>query len=382
MNDLRRRDFLAGSAILGGRLLVGGLRAEGSADPRISRSEEPLNLEMPFAGLKDFLTPTGLHYVRNHYPIPKIEADAFVLEVSGAVDKPLKLKLADLLKLKSVTRPVTLECAGNGRSFLPVKVKGVQWAQGAVSTAEWSGVPLADILKLAGVKKGAVEVILDSADKGDPKKDGQPAAPLTFARSLTLAKALRPEVLLAHAMNGKPLPPAHGAPLRAVVPGWYGCASVKWLTRVIVTKEPFAGFDQTLDYAYWRKGEDGLPRLTAITEMEPKAQIARPAAGSELAAGKEARLSGAAWAGEPGVAKVEVSADGGKLWREVTLLGKAEPFCWRLWEAGWTPRAAGKAVLMARATDGKGRTQPTTHDAAGRKSYIINFVQAIPVTVK
>ncbi len=381
MDDIRRRDFLAGAAILGGHVLLGGLNAEGDADPRLVRSEEPLNLEMPFGGLKDFITPTGLHYVRDHYPVPKLDADAFVLEVGGAVEKPLKLKLADLMKMKSVTRPVTLECAGNGRSYLPVKVKGVQWAQGAVSTAEWTGVPLADVLKLAGVKKGAVEVILDSADKGDPKKEGQPAAPLSFARSLPLAKALRPEVLLAHGMNGKTLPANHGFPLRAVVPGWYGCASVKWLTRVIVAKEPFAGFDQTIDYAYWKKGDDALPRLTAITEMEPKAQIARPVAGAELADGKEARLFGAAWAGPTGVARVEVSTDGGKTWRAATLLGKAEPFCWRLWEAGWTPRGAGRAVLMARATDGGGRAQPATHDP-GRKSYMINFVQAVPVTVR
>jgi len=382
MDEMRRRDFLHQTALLGcSHQLAGGLRAEEKpADARIVRSKEPLNLEMPFGDLKGFITPTALHYVRNHYPIPPIP-DAYVLEVSGAVDRPLKLTLADVVKMKASTAPVTLECAGNGRSFLPVKAKGVQWSQGAISTAEWSGVPLADVLKLAGVKRAAVEVILDSADKGDPKKEGQPAAPLSFSRSLPLAKALRPEVLLAHAMNGKPLPAPHGAPLRAVVPGWYGCASVKWLTRVIVSTEPFAGFDQTIDYAFWKKGEDGLPRLTAITEMQPKVQIARPVAGSALVAGKEARLFGAAWAGPSGVAKVEISTDAGKTWRAATLLGKAAPFCWRLWEAGWTPKEAGKAVLMARATDGDGRTQPTAHDPA-RKSYVINFVQRTPVTVK
>jgi DMSO/TMAO reductase YedYZ molybdopterin-dependent catalytic subunit len=381
MSEIHRRGFLARAAVLGSALQVRGGDTR-DADSRIVLSKEPLNLEMPFASLKGVLTPTREHYVRSHYPVPKIDPRAFTLEVSGAVEKPLKLSLPDLRKMKTVTRAVTLECAGNGRSMLPEKVKGVQWGQGGVSTAEWTGVPLAEVLRLAGVKKAALEVILDAADRGDPKKEGQPAAPISFSRSLPIERATKGEALLAFEMNGKPLPPAHGFPLRAIVPGWYGCASVKWLTRALVVTEPFAGFDQTIDYSYWRKGSDGLFRLTPITEMEPKAQIAQPTAGSEVEAGKELRIFGAAWAGDAGVDRVDVSTDGGKSWRPATLQGMAVSHCWRLWEAAWTPRKPGKAVLMARATDGNGKAQPLIHDLANRRSYMINFIQPIPVLVK
>jgi DMSO/TMAO reductase YedYZ molybdopterin-dependent catalytic subunit len=236
------------------------------------------------------------------------------------------------------------------------------------------------VLRAAGVQRGAVEVIFDSADKGDPRKEGQPPLPLSYSRSIPLAKADSGDVLLAYAMNGKELPPNHGYPVRAIVPGWYGCASVKWVTRVIVTRTPFLGFDQTLDYSYWATGDDGLPRLTAIAEMEPKAQIATPVAGANLALGKEVRLFGAAWAGERAVEKVEISTDGGKTWNPSRLLDKATPYCWQRWEALWTPAVAGKVTLMARATDTQGRKQPLTHDP-GRRSYMINFLQPVPVTV-
>ena len=370
------------AALLGGAALLSPPLgwAEEKGDPRLVRGTDPLNLEFPFATLKDFLTPTALHYIRNHYPVPKLDPATYTLHVSGAVAKKLRLTLADLKKFKPHTLPVTMECAGNGRSFLPVKVKGVQWAQGAVSTAEWTGARLSDVLQTAGVQARAVEVIFDSADKGDPRKEGQPPVPLTFSRSISLNKAASGDVLLAYAMNGKELPPNHGFPVRAIVPGWYGCASVKWLTRVIVTRTPFLGFDQTLDYSYWANDEDGLPRLTALTEMQPKAQIATPIAGATLPVGKETRLFGAAWAGEHAVETVEISSDGGKTWSKARLLDKATPFCWQRWEATWTPPVAGKVTLMARATDVRGRQQPMTHDA-GRRSYMINFVQSVPVTV-
>src|SRR5262249_42767564 len=161
--------------------------------------------------------------------------------------------------------------------------------------------------------------------KGDPKKEIQPTHPISFSRSLPLDKAKRPEVLLAWAMNGEALTAEHGAPLRAVVAGWYGMASVKWLKRLIITTRPFTRFDQTIDYAIWQKGDDGLDRLVPITEMQVKALIARPRAGEVVAAGKEYRVHGAAWAGESEVSKVEVSADGGKTWAAAKLLGKAVP---------------------------------------------------------
>lgn len=382
MHTLDRRSFLHRAAL--GATLLGGPHLVGDTTPaakRIVRGEKPLNLEFPFASLDAFVTPTALHYVRNHYPQPPLDPKTWRLVVTGAVGKDLSLTLDELRKLPSVTLPVTLECAGNGRSFLNPKAKGVQWATGAVSTAEWTGVPLAAVLDRAGVAKGAVEVILDGADKGDPKKEFQPPYDISFSRSLPLDKAVRPEVILAWAMNGKPLPLDHGFPLRAVVGGWYGMASVKWLARVIVTKTPFWGFDQTIDYAVWAKGDDGLPRLTPITEMQVKSSIARPTIDEVVPPNKEYRVHGAAWAGEADVARVDVSTDGGKSWNAATLLDKAKPFCWRRWEYNWTPGRVGPTVLMARATDSRGRAQELRHDP-GRRSYVINFVQPTAVVVK
>ena len=378
---LDRRGFMGGAAVAAVPLLGGpGLlwAEEKPAGKLITRQKDPVNLESPFAALQGFLTPAELFYIRCHYALPRLDARTYRLEVRGAVRKPLSLSLDDLHRLKSVTRPLTLECAGNGRSFLRPKTKGVQWELGAVSTAEWTGVPLSAVLTMAGVERGAVEVILDGADSGDPKKDAQPPGPVGFARSLSIEKALKPEVILAWEMAGKPLTREHGAPLRAVVGGWYGMASVKWLRRIIVTRKPFAGFDQTIDYAIWTK-EDGLPTLTALTETDVKASIARPAVDETVPAGKEYRIHGAAWAGESQVARVEVSSDGGKSWSAATLLGKAVPFCWRLWEYRWKP-TAGKAVLLARATDQRGRVQPLKHDP-GRRNYMISFARPTPVTV-
>jgi DMSO/TMAO reductase YedYZ molybdopterin-dependent catalytic subunit len=374
---LRRACLTAVPFAAGARLIGAGDRPPGL----IPRQKDPVNLEMPFATADRFQTPNDLFYVRNHYAQPRLDAKAYRLEVSGAVNKPLKLSLDELRKLKSVTRPLTLECAGNGRLFLRPKVKGVQWELGAVGTAEWTGVPLSAVLELAGVQPGAVEVILDGADRGDPKKEIQPPGHISFARSLPLAKARQSEVLLAWGMNGKDLPEAHGHPLRAVVGGWYGMASIKWLTRVIVTTRPFWGFDQTIDYSYWEKGDDGLFRMVPITAMDVKASIARPTAGEVVPAGREYRVHGAAWAGEADVAKVELSTDGGKTWSAATLLGKPVPFCWRLWEYRWKPSTAGAAVLLARATDSRGRVQPMKHDP-GRRSYMVSFARPTPVTVK
>jgi DMSO/TMAO reductase YedYZ molybdopterin-dependent catalytic subunit len=376
-----RRAFLRRAGLAGFGLLAGGAAlGEEEARPRlIVREKSPVNLEFPFASLDSFLTPNALFYVRNHYPQPKVDLKAWRLEVVGAVRKPLRLTYDEMRKLSAQTRPLTLECAGNGRAFLRPKAKGVQWELGAVSTAEWTGVPLAELLDRSGVSAGAVEVILEGVDRGDPKKEMQPPGLVSFARSLPLAKARRPEVLLAYRMNGKDLPPEHGHPVRAVVGGWYGMASVKWLRRIVVTTRPFHGFDQTVDYSVWEK-RDGLPTLTAITEADVKASIARPAEGEKVPAGKEYRVHGAAWAGESEVAKVEVSTDGGKNWGEARLLGRPVEFCWRLWEYRWRAPAAGKYTLKARATDKRGRAQPTERDP-GRRNYMISHVRPTPVTV-
>src|SRR5206468_1306099 len=235
-------------------------------DGKIVRSEDPLNLEMPFSTLDSFITPTESFYVRTHFPIPEIDKKDWRLRVEGEIGKPFEVRYEDLLKMKSRTIPITLECAGNNRNFLEPKVKGVQWGLGAVGTAEWTGVPLSVLLERAVVRSNACEVILEGADHGmldDPKS---PPGELTFSRSVPLEKAKR-DVLLAYRMNGKDLPPEHGFPVRAIVPGWYAMASIKWLQRIIVSSEPFTGYYQTLDYAYWKRRGD-IAELSPIAELQ------------------------------------------------------------------------------------------------------------------
>ncbi len=281
---------------------------------RIVRSEDPLNLEMPFERLDNFITPIESFYVRTHFPIPAIDRDAWWLHVEGEVEKPFAINYEELLELESRTIPATLECAGNNRNFLEPKVKGVQWDLGAVGTAAWTGIPLSILLDRAEVKPGAREVILEGADGGvleDPKR---PSGKVQFARSIPLAKA-RTDVLLAYQMNGNDLPPQHGFPLRAIVPGWYAMASIKWLQRVIVTDRPFTGYYQTMDYAYWARRGD-IAELVPLTEMQVKAEIAKPAQGEIVPANSNVRVHGAAWTSDGEITKVELSTDGGSTWSE------------------------------------------------------------------
>ena len=347
-------------------------------DGRIIRSEEPLNLEMPFETAESFITPTKSFYVRTHFPIPKIDRDAWWLHVEGEVEKPFAINYEELLKLGSQMVPVTLECAGNNRDFLEPKVKGVQWGLGAVGTAEWTGVPLSVLLDRAVVRSNAREVILEGADHGmldDPKS---PPGELTFSRSVPVEKAKR-DVLLAYRMNGKDLPPEHGFPVRVIVPGWYAMASIKWLQRIIVSSEPFTGYYQTLDYAYWKRRGD-IAELSPIAELQVKAEIAKPARGETVPANSSVRIRGAAWAGGNEIVRVEVSTDGGSTWKEATLLGEAKPNAWRFWEFDWkTPTAPGKQTLVARATDSLGQTQPVHRDP-DRGTYMINHL--LPITVE
>ena len=347
---------------------------------KIVRGESPLNLEMPFEKLEAFLTPTESFYVRTHFPIPAIDRDAWWLRVEGEVEKPFAINYEQLLEFESITVPVTLECAGNSRNFLEPKVKGVQWGLGAVGTAEWTGVPLSILLDRAGVEANASEVILEGTDGGmldDPKS---PPGKLRFARSVPLKKA-RHDVLLAYKMNGSELPPEHGFPVRAIVPGWYAMASIKWLQRIIVTDEPFTGYYQTIDYAYWNRRAE-VAELTPLTEMQIKAEIAKPAEGETVPANSSVRVHGAAWTSDGEITKVELSTDGGSTWSEAKLLGEQKPNAWQLWEFNWqTPTAAGKRTLIARATDSFGRTQPSQRDR-DRGNYMINHLLPIAVEVR
>jgi DMSO/TMAO reductase YedYZ molybdopterin-dependent catalytic subunit len=256
------------------------------------------------------------------------------------------------------------------------------WELGAVGTAEWVGVPRAAILERAGVQPGAVEVILEGADSGEIREPAPFQTPgrVAYARSVPLAKA-RQDVLLAHRMNGADLTAAHGYPLRAIVPGWYGMASVKWLSKIIVTDRPFQGFFQSFEYTYFER-QAGLPTLTPVTELQVKALIARPARLEIVAAGSAYRVHGAAWTGGSEIAQVEVSTDGGAHWAAARLLDTPIANAWRLWEYQWqVPDRRGRHTLMARATDRRGRTQPSRPDP-DRRNTMINFTLPIPIEVQ
>jgi DMSO/TMAO reductase YedYZ molybdopterin-dependent catalytic subunit len=349
-------------------------------DGRIVRSESPLNLEMPFSTLDSFLTPTKSFYVRTHFPVPAIDCDAWWLHVEGEVEKAFAINYEQLMTFESVTTPVTLECAGNNRSFLEPKVKGVQWHLGAVSTAEWTGVRLSTLLDQVTLKSNACEVILEGADCGMLEDPKSPPGELKFARSIPLEKARR-DVLLAYKMNGEDLPPEHGFPVRAIVPGWYAMASVKWLQRIIVTDRPFTGYYQTIDYAYWEKRDD-IAELKPLTEVQVKAEIARPAEDEIVPAKSSVCVRGGAWACDAEITKVELSTDGGATWSDTKLLAESKLNAWRFWEFDWqTPSQPGKQTLIARATDSLGRTQPSHRDP-DRGTYMINHLLPIEVEVK
>lgn len=386
---LRRRDFLAATAALPLAALLPeaarGQAAQTSNDAQIPglilREKMPENLEYPFASLNSFATPNDRFFIRSHFPVPTLDPQTWRLRVEGAVRNPLELTYDDLLKMPQRTVPATLECAGNSRVFLSPAPKGAQWQLGAVSHADWTGVPLAAILERAGVRPDAVEVVLEGSDSGEIKDPPKPSGAIRFARSLPLSRARRPEVVLAYRMNGAELPASHGYPLRAIVPGWYGVASVKWLSRLIVTERPYNGYFQTIDYAVWEEA-NGLKTRVPITEMQIKAEIARPAMDEVVAAGSAYRVIGAAWTGDSEIVKVEFSADNGVTWERAKLTGTPVRNAWRFWETAWrVPEKAGRYTLMARATDARGQTQAMARQT-DRENYLINHVLPIDVIAR
>jgi DMSO/TMAO reductase YedYZ molybdopterin-dependent catalytic subunit len=371
---LSRRDLLRTVAAVA---TGAGLRftSPASAEPLIVRVREPENLETPLADL--FTRDTAKFYVRSHFPVPTADAKALKLTVEGHVENKLELALDDLKKMETVSREIVLECAGNGRVFLVPAVRGAQWGHGAVGQAKWTGVPLGAVLERAKVKAGAGDVVLIGADKGSIADPATPGT-INFDRGIPLAKAKKDETLLVWNMNDEPLTVAHGAPLRAIVGGWYGMASVKWLSRIVVLDKPHAGFFQTFDYSVWERPKDGLPQLVPITAIQPKAVITSPEAGTVLKAGAGIVVSGVAWAGENAVAKVELGINGD--WVPVTV-ENAKPFEYARWETKIKGVAKGPLKLAARCTDDKGRTQPDKRDA-DRRTYMINHLVPVEVTVK
>jgi DMSO/TMAO reductase YedYZ molybdopterin-dependent catalytic subunit len=346
----------------------------------IIRQREPKNLETPFDQIDSFVTPTELFYIRSHFTAPMLDIASYQLRVDGAVRNPFCLSYHQLRDMPSETRVAVLECAGNSRAFLVPQVEGTQWELGAVGNAEWTGVPLAALLKRAGMEEDACEIVLEGADQGMPKEKPVPPSRISYTRSLPRDKAIQREVLIAYQMNGCDLPLDHGYPVRAIVPGHYGMASVKWLTRIHAVRGPFQGYWQTSDYAYWDH-PDGTPVRRALGEMKLKSEIARPIAYETLGPNQRYTVSGAAWAGETEVTEITVSTDGGQTWAEAEFLDPARRHTWRRWKFDWvTPKTPGKYTLLARAKDAEGRVQPDTHDQ-NYGSYVINHSLPIEVFV-
>jgi len=351
--------------------------AKAAPDSRlVPVSTEPWNAETLLPAQTGVITPGAAFYKRNHFPIPQLAAPTWRLTVAGAVASSLALTYDELLALPSRTHLVTLECAGNGRTQLKPPADGEPWGYGAVSTAEWTGVPLHIVLARADLAPDACEMVFEGADAGDVPAAG---STIPFARSLPLEKALHPDTLLAYAMNGEPLPAAHGFPLRLVVPGWYGMAAVKWLTRIEAITEPFQGFYQVQRYVlpHVERGDASPIPLTAIGV---RALFTAPPPDAVVTLGRH-MLRGLAWSGVAPVASVEVSTDGGAAWHLAELTSEPARYAWRRWEYAWEAREPGPATLLCRAFDAAGNAQPTA-PRWNRLGYANNAVQPVPVLVR
>jgi len=345
----------------------------------IIRQNEPRNLEFPFDRLESYLTPVEGFYIRSHFHAPTLQADSYRLSVAGAVKNAFVIGYDELKRLPATTIVATLECAGNSRVFLVPPKAGAQWELGAVGNAEWTGVPLASLLHRAGLIGTARDVVLEGADRGRPAEPPSPPEPISFSRSVPLDKALD-DVLIAYAMNGVDLPHDHGYPVRAIVPGHYGMASVKWLTHIRVLEEQFQGYWQTTDYGYWDE-IDGIPVRRPLSGMKLKSQIARPRILEVVPNGQVYTVYGAAWGGVADIVTVEVTTDGGLTWAPATFLDPIRPHAWRRWSYDWkTPDHPGRRTLMSRATNAAGESQPDKFDER-YYSYVVDYTLPIEVVV-
>lgn len=328
-------------------------------------------------GLRYDLTPAGLHYLLIHFDVPFVpSADDWTVAIGGLVERPLRLSLDDLKQRPERTLTVTLECAGNGRAGISPRRQSQPWKHEAVGTAEWTGTPLGPILKEAGLAANAHDVVFYGRDRGFSG-----GIEHDYGRSLSPAQALGDDVLLVWAMNGAPLLPQHGFPLRLIVPGWYGMASVKWLERIEVIDRPFDGYQQVGTYLYQEcEDEPGVP----ITTILVKSLMVPPGlpdvyTRSRLVDRGRVPLFGRAWSGGgTGIEKVEVAVNG--QWHAATLDPEIDRYAWRGWHFEWEA-VPGEHELMCRATDRSGAVQPLEpgFDLGG---FGNNAVQRVAVTVR
>ena len=344
----------------------------------IVRSARFLDLEMPPEFFDSWITPIPHFFVRNHMHEPStLDPDSWKLSIGGEVDNQLTLSLAELTKMKPHTVTNTLECAGNGRAFQQPKVPGVQWQRGAVGTAHFAGPRLRDLLQRAGVKTAGKHVMFRGLDE-------VPGKVPPFVRSIPIEKATDADTLIATHMNGEPLARHHGFPARALVPGWIGAASCKWLTEIKILDREFDGNFMKPGYRIPNHpvspgGEVNPEETHPITALGVKSLIAQPGDGSSVKS-RSVTIHGAAWAGEAGIARVEVSTDSGASWRAARLGGQQARYAWRLWDFKWNAPKSGEYTIMSRATDDQGHVQPQT-PAWNPSGYLYNAIDQVKVHV-
>jgi sulfane dehydrogenase subunit SoxC len=334
------------------------------------------NHSMPLEALRHAITPVGLHYLLIHFDIPAVDPAAWALAIGGRVRHPMRLDLEQLKARPSTTIAVTLECAGNGRARLSPRPLSQPWLMEAVGTAEWTGTPLRALLDEAGPMDPTGDVVFTGLDRGIQGDVEQ-----QYERSLPLADCLRDEVLLAYEINGQPLPPQHGYPLRLIIPGWYGMAHVKWLRGITLLGRTFDGYQQATAYHYRRSDDPGVP----VTRILPRALMVPPGIPDFMSrirylAPSRQLLTGRAWSGCAEITSVDVSVDGGRSWKPARLGDSLSEFAWRPWSFEWDATEAGEYELCIRAADGAGNVQPTTQNW-NREGVQNNSVQRVRVVV-
>jgi len=335
------------------------------------------NHGMPLEALRWEVTPVGLHYLLTHYDIPDVDVGSWRLDVGGLVERPLSLSLDDLRVRESVEVAVTMECAGNGRAQVEPHVVSQPWLLEAVGTARWRGMPVASLLEEAGALEGASDVLFTGLDRGVEGGEEQ-----AYERSVPLDELVACDALVAYEVNGVPLPPQHGFPLRLVVPGWYGMTSVKWLARLTVGDAPSTGYQMQRAYRLrLTDGDEGEP----VSRIAPRSLAVPPGipeflSRSRVVTAGSCELTGRAWSGEGEIVAVDVSADGGETWAPAELgdaaLGR---WAWRPWTCRWNA-LPGEHVICCRARDAAGNEQPLD-PPWNLGGYMNNAVQRIQVTV-
>jgi sulfite oxidase len=315
-----------------------------------------------FSSPQTLLTPTDEFFVRNHFSVPKLPSSS-TLRISGLVHSPFEIRPADLARQPAHTVTVTTECAGN--------------AVGGVSTADWDGVPLATLLKRAGLNSKVKFIRLVGADRGNVESETS----IPFARSIPLEKALHPDTVVAFRMNRGAIPLEHGHPLRVIIPGWYGMDSVKWLTGIEALDHADTGYFMTHTYIATRLqtvvGSDQWP----VRQMRVKSLVIEPHDGASVAPGP-LTIRGVAWAGENRIAQVEITIDGGKRWTPVILGADVRPYTWVLWSYPWEAQTRGVYTMSVRATDDRGNVQPAARDNLRIDNYELNWYHTIHCEVR